>query len=123
MPDRAPRRRQPGPRSRRGAPPVGQTSGTRWAAASVLTVALVASPAASTSVSRSSETSESDVVRGRSGGFGVVPPEAWSEATDRAGTVEGLDLVLLSSRKVAGFSTNLVVLTSAGDDASVDAEI
>jgi len=85
--------------------------------------AQVASPAASTSGARSSETSESDVVRARSGGFGVVPPEAWSEATDRAGTVEGLDLVLLSSRKVAGFSTNLVVLTSAGDDASVDAEI
>ena len=31
---------------------------------------------------------------GRSGDFGVVPPEAWAEATDRAGDVPGLDLVL-----------------------------
>lgn len=137
MPDRSPRRR-----SRSGRRSV---SRTRWSAVSLLTVALVltgcskdpatttTAPAASSAAASSaaspatgattSETSQSDVVRARSGDFGVVPPEAWAEATDRAGDVQGLDLVLLSSRKVAGFSTNLVVLTSAGDDASLEAEI
>jgi hypothetical protein len=69
------------------------------------------------------ETSDSDLVRARSGDFGVVPPEAWAEATDRAGDVKGLDLVLLSSRKVAGFSTNLVVITTTGDAAALEAEL
>ncbi|TQM62116.1 hypothetical protein FBY41_2144 [Humibacillus xanthopallidus] len=96
------------------------------AATTAPTAAATAPAAASTSPSTgvtAPETSESDVVRARSGDFGVVPPEAWAEATDRAGDVQGLDMVLLSSRKVGGFSTNLVVLTSAGDDAALEAEI
>ncbi|HET7800074.1 MAG TPA: hypothetical protein VFL38_06610 [Humibacillus xanthopallidus] len=143
MPDRSPRRR-----SRSGR----RVARTRWSAVSLLTVALVltgcskdpAATSAPTAAASSTaptaaapttpatspttgaittESTQSDVVRARSGDFGVVPPEAWAEATDRAGDVAGLDLVLLSSRKVAGFGTNLVVLTSAGDDASVEAEI
>ena len=106
----------------------------------MLTIALVlggcstGEPAASTGGSASSTAfgtaapssateTETDLVSARSGDFGVVPPEAWAEATDRAGDVPDLDLVLLSSRKVAGFSNNLVVLTSAGDAASLEAEI
>jgi hypothetical protein len=125
MPDRSPRRLQ-----RR-----------RWPAVALLTVALVltgcsagptttgtvspsaTTPAAAGSASSTASTTPSDLVRARSGDFGVVPPEAWAEATDRAGDAPGLDLVLLSSRKVGGFGTNLVVLTSAGDDAALEAEI
>ncbi|GAA2161735.1 hypothetical protein FHX52_3418 [Humibacillus xanthopallidus] len=139
MRDRSPRRRS---RSGRG------VARTRWSAVSLLTVALVltgcskdpaattaataaasstgatpATPATSPTGATTTESTQSDVVRARSGDFGVVPPEAWAEATDRAGDIAGLDLVLLSSRKVAGFGTNLVVLTSAGDDASAEAEI
>jgi hypothetical protein len=119
-------------------------STTRWSAVSVLTIALVlagcskdpaatsvatpgvAAPASSVAPAASATTAtdaQSDLVRSRSGDFGVVPPEAWAEATDRAGDVAGLDLVLLSSRKVGGFGTNLVVLTSAGDEAALEAEI
>jgi hypothetical protein len=124
-------------------------STARWSAVSVLTVALVltgcskepaatsavtsgaavpASTAGSTVGSATSATSattdaQSDLVRARSGDFGVVPPEAWAEATDRAGDIAGLDLVLLSSRKVGGFGTNLVVLTSAGDESALEAEL
>ena len=79
--------------------------------------------AAPSSATETATETETDLVRARSGDFGVVPPEAWAEATDRAGDVPDLDLVLLSSRKVAGFSNNLVVLTSAGDAASLEAEI
>jgi hypothetical protein len=81
-------------------------------------------PSATTSSSaQAGAASQSDLVLSRSGDFGVVPPEAWAEATDRAEAVPGLDLVLLSSHKVAGFGTNLVVLISAGDDASVRTEL
>jgi hypothetical protein len=61
-----------------------------------------------------------DEVLGRSGAYTVVPPEAWAEATDRA---EGVDLVLLSSRKVDGFANNLVVLGLDGGDEALHAEL
>ena len=112
----------------------------RWFGICLLTVALVlagcgadeptptadASPSASVAASTATPSgaeAQSDLVHARSGDFAVVPPEAWAEATDRAGDVPGLDLVLLSSRKVGGFSNNLVVLTSAGDAAALAAEI
>ncbi|WP_404388477.1 hypothetical protein [Humibacillus xanthopallidus] len=140
MPDRSSRRRpDPSRRPRSGlASALGRA---RWAGVSVLTVALVlggcstgepttsaggsassASLGATSAPSSATET-DTDLVPARSGDFGVVPPEAWAEATDRAGDVPDLDLVLLSSRKVAGFSNNLVVLTSVGDAASLEAEI
>jgi len=111
----------------------------RWCGVSLLTVVLVltgcstseptptadsssASGVGSTATPSGTE-AQTDVVRARSGDFGVVPPEAWADAIDRAGDVPGLDLVLLSSRKVGGFSNNLVVLTSAGDAAALESEI
>jgi len=140
MPDRS-ARRVPGP-SRRPWPGLASAlAWARWSGVSVLTVVLVltgcstseptvtagvsASPTAlgSTTGQSSGSEAQTDLVRARSGDFGVVPPEAWAEATERAGDVPDLDLVLLSSRKVAGFSNNLVVLTSAGDDAALEAEI
>ena len=92
----------------------GEPTTTAGASASSTVRGATAAPSAAT---------ETDLVQARSGDFGVVPPEAWAEATDRAGDVPDLDLVLLSSRKVAGFSNNLVVLTSAGDATSLEAEI
>ena len=73
------------------------------------------------SVATSSPTSAAgDEVRGRSGGFSVVPPEGWAEATDQAEKVPNIDLVLLSSKKVGSFANNVVVLSSAGDQSVLD---
>lgn len=59
-------------------------------------------------------------VTGRSGTYSVIAPAGWGEATDQAGTeIAGLDLVLLSSKKVSKFSNNLVVITAGGDAAIV----
>jgi hypothetical protein len=101
----------------------GTPAPTDAAAATAAASAASAAATGGATLPTSGGTSQSDVVQARSGDFGVVPPEAWVEATDRAGAVPGLDLVLLSSRKVAGFSNNLVVLTSTGDDAALEAEI
>ncbi|GAB3877937.1 hypothetical protein [Terrabacter terrigena] len=68
-------------------------------------------------------TAEGDEVRSRSGTFTVVPPEGWAEATDKADGVANIDLVLLSSKKVGSFANNLVVLSSAGDQAVLDDEM
>jgi hypothetical protein len=62
-------------------------------------------------------------VAGRSGTYSVVPPDGWGEATEQAGQVAGVDVVLLSSEKVAGFNTNFVVHVGAGDAATLDAEM
>ncbi|HET8987350.1 MAG TPA: hypothetical protein VFN43_02475 [Humibacillus sp.] len=143
MSDRSSRLRRQGTGSRRRPALTRSPAPARWSAVSLLTVALVlggcstgdptptasapasisARTAGGTSAPTSDGAAQSDVVQARSGDFGVVPPEAWAEATDKAGAVPDLDLVLLSSRKVAGFSNNLVVLTSAGDDAALEAEI
>ena len=64
-----------------------------------------------------------DEVAGRSGGYTVVPPEGWAEATDKAGDVENIDLVLLTSRKVDGFANNLVVITAPGDESALEREL
>ena len=64
-----------------------------------------------------------DEVAGRSGGYTVVPPEGWAEATDKAGDVENIDLVLLSSRKVDGFANNLVVIAVDGDESALEREL
>jgi hypothetical protein len=68
-------------------------------------------------------TTEGDEVRSRSGAFTVVPPEGWTEATDKANGVANIDLVLLSSKKVGSFANNLVVLTSAGDQSVLEEEM
>jgi outer membrane murein-binding lipoprotein Lpp len=64
-----------------------------------------------------------DAVPGRSASFTVVPPEGWAEATDRANGVKGIDLVLLSSKKVGSFANNLVVLSSPGDEQTLRDEM
>lgn len=71
---------------------------------------------AATASSRSAVTS-------RSAGFSVVPPPGWSEATDRVADVPGLDLVLLSSARIASFNANLVIIASGGDQAKAEAEL
>lgn len=68
-------------------------------------------------------TAQGDEVRSRSGGFTVVPPEGWAEATDKAKGVAGIDLVLISSKKVADFANNLVVTAVDGDQSVLDAEL
>lgn len=70
-----------------------------------------------------SSDSASDAVTGRSGGYSVVPPEGWAVATDKAGDAEGLDLVLLSSARVANFSNNLVILVADGDESVLTDEL
>lgn len=68
-------------------------------------------------------TAEGDDVSSRSDPFTVVPPEGWTEAPERANGVADIDLVLLSSRKVGSFASNLVVLTSAGDQSVLEDEM
>ncbi|OFE17003.1 hypothetical protein BA895_18225 [Humibacillus sp. DSM 29435] len=63
-------------------------------------------------------------VTSRSGSYRVTAPAGWGEATDQAGTgISGLDLVLLSSKKVSKFSNNLVIITTSGDAAVVEKEL
>ncbi len=60
----------------------------------------------------------------RAGDYTVTAPAGWGEATDQAGTnITGLDLVLLSSKKVSQFGNNLVVITTTGDAAVVNQEL
>lgn len=68
-------------------------------------------------------TGEGDEVKGLSGGFTVVPPEGWTEATDKAKGVANIDLVLLSSKKVGDFANNLVVTAAEGDQSVLEAEL
>lgn len=74
-----------------------------------------AAPAASEAV----RTGPGGQLIGRTGTFALVAPDGWSEGTGRVGSVEGVDLVVLSGEPVGGFTANLVVLTSDGDAASV----
>ena len=63
-------------------------------------------------------------VMSRAGAYTVTAPAGWGEATDQAGAdIVGLDLVLLSSKKVSQFGNNLVVITTTGDEAVVDQQI
>ncbi len=80
-------------------------------------------PSTGASGGSGSATAAGDEVRSRSGAFTVVPPEGWTEATGKADGVANIDLVLLSSKKVGSFANNLVVLTSAGDQAALEEEM
>ncbi|MFM6847763.1 MAG: hypothetical protein ACKOVB_01495 [Terrabacter sp.] len=77
----------------------------------------------STSSAATPSSTAGDEVKSRSGAFTVVPPEGWTEATDKANGVANIDLVLLSSKKVGSFANNLVVLTSAGDQSVLEDEM
>jgi hypothetical protein len=79
------------------------------------------SPGSSTTPS--TPTAEGDEVRSRSGAFTVVPPEGWTEATDKAKGVADIDLVLLSSKKVGDFANNLVVTAADGDQSVLEDEL
>lgn len=84
------------------------------------------SPSGSTAPAGSSTapaTAVGDEVRGRSGTFTVVPPEGWTEATDKAKGVADVDLVLLSSKKVGDFANNLVVTAADGDRSVLEDEL
>jgi hypothetical protein len=81
--------------------------------------------ATSSSATSSTTTAEGgvDALSGRTGTFSVMPPEGWSDATDKAKGVANIDLVVLSSKKVARFSNNVVVLTSKGDQSVLEGEL
>jgi hypothetical protein len=64
-----------------------------------------------------------DAVSGKSGTYSVLPPDGWGEATDEVGAIPGVDLVLMSSEKLSGFNTNLVVHVATGDPALLDTEL
>ncbi len=64
-----------------------------------------------------------DAVQGKSGSYSVVPPQGWGEATDEVGAIPGVDLVLMSSEKRAGFNTNLVVHVATGDASVLESEL
>src|SRR4051812_3102155 len=64
-----------------------------------------------------------DELLARSGSFTVVPPEGWTEATDKANAIPDVDLVLLSSKKVDAFANNLVVTATKGDPSVLQDEL
>ena len=78
---------------------------------------------AATTTAVPSTSAGGDEVAARSGGFTVVPPEGWGEATEHAAGIANIDLVLVSSRKVDGFANNLVVITVDGDEATLREEL
>jgi len=94
-------------------------SGTPGASPSTPTAT---SPSA-TSPSETQPIDAVDDVQGKSGTYSVVPPQGWGEATDEVGAIPGVDLVLMSSEKRAGFNTNLVVHVATGDAAVLESEL
>ncbi|HEX6057152.1 MAG TPA: hypothetical protein VFY98_15160, partial [Intrasporangium sp.] len=64
-----------------------------------------------------------DAVQGKGGTYSVLPPAGWGEATDEVGAIPGVDLVLMSSEKRAGFNANLVVHVAPGDAALLESEL
>lgn len=90
---------------------------------SVSSSAGTAATGATSGAAGSATTVEGDEVKGLSGAFTVVPPEGWTEATDKAKGVANIDLVLLSSKKVGDFANNLVVTAAPGDRSVLDAEL
>lgn len=64
-----------------------------------------------------------DAVQGKSGTYSVLPPQGWGDATDEVGAMPGVDLVIMSSEKQAGFNTNLVVHVATGDAALLESEL
>ena len=80
-------------------------------------------PASTATSGSGTPSAAGDEVTARSGGFSVVPPEGWGEATDQAAGVADVDLVLLSSEKVDGFANNLVVIALDGDESVLRDEL
>ena len=64
-----------------------------------------------------------DDVQGTSGTYSVLPPQGWGDATDEVGAMPGVDLVIMSAEKLAGFNTNLVVHVATGDTALLESEL
>jgi hypothetical protein len=64
-----------------------------------------------------------DAVQGKSGTYSVLPPQDWGDATDEVGAMSGVDLVIMSSEKQAGFNTNLVIHVATGDAALLESEL
>jgi len=93
--------------------------GTSGASPSTLTTT---SPSA-TSPSGTQPIDAVDAVQGESGTYSVLPPGGWGQATDEVGAIPGVDLVLMSSEKQAGFNTNLVVHVATGDAALLESEL
>lgn len=100
--------------------PAGQSTGS---ASGPSTSAASSAGASATGASTSAAEAAGDEVRARSGGFTVVPPEGWAEATDTAKGVADVDLVLLSSRKADNFANNLVVISARGDETVLEDEL
>ncbi|MEO7754898.1 MAG: hypothetical protein ABIS35_15955 [Terracoccus sp.] len=106
--------------------------GRRAAAGAILVGALLLAGCSSgdvpsggsvTGTGTSATSAPAEAVAARSGGFTLVPAEGWVDATDRAGEVAGLDLVVLSSVQVAKFNDNLVITSAKGGATDLDAEI
>ncbi len=106
--------------------------GSRTAAAALLVSAVLLAGCSSPDVpsggsgsgtGTSATSAPAVVVTARSSGFTLVPAAGWVDATDRAGEVAGLEVVVLSSVQVAKFNTNLVVTSAEGGGTDLDAEI
>ncbi|EWT03064.1 hypothetical protein N865_03885 [Intrasporangium oryzae NRRL B-24470] len=93
----------------------GQGATTGTPTVPTMSAAGVAATATAPSSAGGPGATDSDAVAGRSNRFTVVPPEAWGDATSQAGRLADLELVLLSSRAVGSFSTNLVVTAKSGE--------
>jgi hypothetical protein len=79
-------------------------------------------PAAPTNGASSASTAAGPVT-GKSGTFTVTPPQGWTEASDQVGSVQGLEMVLLSDERTAAFSNNLVVTSTPGDSRTAEKEL
>lgn len=99
------------------------SSSSRPTTTTTASTTTASTPAASTGTDAGT-TLQGGEVKSRTGAYTVTAPTGWGEATDQAGTdIAGLDLVLLSSKKVSRFGNNLVVITTTGDAAVVDQEL
>lgn len=105
------------------APPTSTTGAPSGSTSSSATATTATTSASSTSVTTATSATSSGPVAGRSGTYTVTAPTGWGVATDQAGSVQGIDLVLLSSSKVAGFGNNLVVIVTPGDATVVAQEL
>jgi hypothetical protein len=94
------------------------TPGGSPSRAAVTTTTPTAAPASSTQ-----PIDAADAVQGKSGTYSVLPPQGWGDATDEVGAMPGVDLVIMSSEKQAGFNTNLVVHVATGDAALLESEL
>lgn len=106
-------------------------AGRTLSAAAVATALLLGGCSSSDTAARAGEQSSAagaalsaDAVQGKSATYSVTAPTDWSTSNAETKTkVEGLDLLLISSKPVDNFADNLVVIVGDGDDASVRAEL